>query len=179
MMDAVRERLQESNRNRKKKMLLGIIAVIILVIVSVMLEKQINSKPKDVLINKEEISETAKFISLKPLDTNIIAVKAADGSYRLAFDDCEGCYVQFGVHSKYKINFDNTGLVCKKCKHEVSYEDMAFSEECKPVPIHTAEIIQEEDKFIIPSEYLERKKQELDGMREGKLMEGYKENTNR
>jgi hypothetical protein len=180
-MDSVRERVNEHSKNRRKKLLFGVIAVVILISVAFLLENQINSKPTEVTIMKSEISEEkAVFIPLKKLDTNIIAVKATDGSYRLAFDDCIGCYHQFGKHFSFTNNSDNTGLICKNCKSEVMYDEMGYlTEESMPYPIAEVEITSLEDRFIISADYLEGKKQALEEMRRGKLVNNYSENPNK
>ena len=179
-MDSVRNRVIEQNKNRHKKFLFGIIAVIILIVVAILLERQISMKPTDVTIMKNEISdEKAVFIPLKELDTKIIAVKTIDGSYRLAFDDCTGCYHQFGIHGRFKNNSDDTGLICQNCKSEVMYDEMGYlTEESMPYPIAEVEIISLDDRFVIEADYLERKKQALEEMRSGKLINNYSENPN-
>ena len=176
-MDVVRERVKEQKQSRNRKLAVGIIAVIIVIIVATMLELRINKKLSDVVIMKNEITdEKATFIPLKKLGTNIIAVKAADGTYRLAFDDCIGCYYTDGKHYSYENNSDNTGLVCKNCKAEVTYDDMGFlTEESMPYPIAESEIISESDRFIISAQYLENKKQILENMRSGKIENEYSE----
>ena len=177
-MDSVRDRIKELGKMRKGKILLGIIIAIILIIVAITVENRINSKPTDITINKGDIStEKALFIPAKPLNTNIIAVKVIDGSFRLAFDDCTRCYQEFGVHGKFKNNSDNTGLVCSNCKSEIMYEDMGFlPEESMPYPIPEVEIQSFDDKFVIPADYLEVKKQLLLEMRSGKVTNQYSEN---
>ena len=102
-MDAIRDRIKEQAKNRRRKLLFGIIAVIVLIVIAVVIEANINRRPTDIIIEKSRISEEkAEFIPLKELDTNIIVVKATDGSYRIAFDDCIGCYIEYGVHGQYK-----------------------------------------------------------------------------
>ena len=179
-MDAVRDRLKENARSRRRKLLIGSIALIILVTVATLLENNISAKPTEVTIMKNEISdEKAVFIPLKKLDTNIIAVKAADGNYRLAFDDCIGCYHQFGKHAQFKNNPTETGLVCENCKSEVLYDEMGYlTEESMPYPIAEVEITSLEDRFVISAEYLEGKKQVLEDMRKGKITNNYSENPN-
>lgn len=179
-MDAVRDRVEEHARNKRRKLLLGIIAVIILIIVAVVIEANINNKPTDVVIEKSRISdEKAQFIPLKELDTNIIVVKATDGSYRIAFDDCIGCYIEHNVHGQFKNNSDNTGLVCKNCKNEVMYDEMGYlPEESMPYPIPEVEITSLEDTFVIPAEYLEEKKTVLEEFRKGNAVNNYSENPN-
>ena len=177
-MDAVRSKINEHSKNRRKKLLFWVILVAIIVIVACWLENLIYSKPTEMTIMKSEITdEKAVFIPLKTLDTNIIAVKATDGSYRLAFDDCIGCYHQFGKHAQFENNSDNTGLICKNCKSEVMYDEMGYlTEESMPYPIAEVEISSLEDRFVISPEYLMGKKQALEEMRSGKLVNNYSEN---
>ncbi len=179
-MDSVRDRVSEHNKNRQRKFLFGAIAILILVVISVLLENQIDMKPTDVTIMKDEISdEKAVFIPLKELDTRIIAVKATDGSYRIAFDDCTGCYHRFGKHGNFKNNADNTGLICQNCESEVMYDEMGYlTEESMPYPIPEIEITSMDDRFIISADYLDKKKQALEEMRSGKIVNNYRENPN-
>lgn len=180
-MDEVRVRVKSQYKYNKKKLLIGIIAVAVLVTCAVLFEEKINSKISDVSIIKNEISdEKAVFIPLDKLDTNIIAVKLSDGGYRLAFDDCTGCYYTTGKHGQFENNSDNTGLICKNCKSEVMYEEMGFlPEESMPYPIIESEIISLDDRFVIPAEYLESKKTVLTDMRKGKAVNDYSENPNK
>lgn len=180
-MDNIRNRVNENIKSNRRKMLLGLIAIAILIAVAVLLENNINSKPTDVTIMKNEITEEkAKFIELSELDTDIIAVKATDGTYRLAFDDCIGCYYRFGKHARFDNNADNTGLICQNCKSEIMYDEMGFlPEESMPYPIAESEIQSLEDRFVIPADYLAGKKQVLEEMRKGKLKNSYSENPNK
>lgn len=180
-MDEIRNRVNEQRKSRKRKCLIGIIALTVLVIFAVLFEKNINSKLQDITIMKSEISdEKAVFIPVKKLDTNIIAIKVNDGSYRLAFDDCTGCYFQFGKHGRFENNSDNTGLICQNCESEVMYEEMGFlPEESMPYPIIEGEIISLEDRFVLPADYLEAKKLTITDMRKGKDLNNYSENPNK
>ena len=177
-MDNVREKINEHSKNRQRKMLIGLIAVIILVVGAILVEQSISASIKDVTIEKNSISEEkAKFIPINQLDTRIIAVKLSDGSYRLAFDDCTGCYSQYGKHGKFRNNEDNTGLICQNCKSELIYEDMGFyTEESMPYPIYLTEIEESEDAFIIPVRYLEKHKKIFEELRKGNAVNSYSEN---
>ena len=172
------ERIKETNRATRKKVLIGIIAIIAIIFFATMIEKSINNQIEDVVIEKSEVTtEKAIFIPIKQLDTNIIAVQASDLTYRLAFDDCLGCYYQKKKHSGFENNRDNTGLICKGCKAEIFYDDMGFlPEESMPYPIIEGEIVSDNDKFVITADYLEGKKLLLDKMRSGKLENAYSEN---
>lgn len=180
-MDEIRSRVSEQNTARKRKYLIGFIAIAVLIIFAVLFEKNINSKLQDITIMKSEVSdEKAVFIPVKKLDTNIIAVKINDGSYRLAFDDCTGCYLQFGKHGQFENNSDNTGLICQSCESEVMYEEMGFlPEESMPYPIIESEIVSLEDRFVLPADYLEAKKLTIEEMRKGKIVNDYSENPNK
>ena len=178
-MDNVRRKVQEQNKNRQKKMLFGFIAVIIVIIVALMIENSINMNVTDFTVKKSKISEEkAVFIPIRQLDTNIIAVKLTDGTYRLAFDDCTGCYTVYGKHGKFENNADNTGLVCKNCRSEVLYEQMGFlPEDSMPYPIAMPEIVENEDSFVLKKDYLEKHKQILESKRNGKASNPYRENS--
>ena len=179
-MDSVREKVSEQYKNRKRKILIGLAAFVILLICAFLVEQNINIRLTDVVIQKDSIpEEKAQFIPLRQLDTNIIAVKLSDGSYRLAFDDCTGCYSQFGKHGKFKNDDNNTGLICKNCKHELSYEDMGFlTEESMPYPIYETEITVDEEKFILSVDYLSKHKTMFSALRKGKAINPYSENPN-
>lgn len=183
-MDSVRAKLNENNKNRQIKIIIALITVIILIIVAILLELQINSQLDDVVIMKEDISEEkAVFISVKDLDTNIIAVKSYDGKYRLAFDDCTGCYSLYGIHSGFKNNSENTGLICKNCKSEIMYDEMGFlPEQSMPLPITinvSDGVTIYDDRIIISAEYLENMKEKFSQMRVGKSLNNYRENPNK
>ena len=169
-MDNVRERVKEQKNLRNKKFQFGIIIIVIIAFFAFLLESAINKRIDDIVINKSDITEEkAIFISAKKLDTQIIAVQATDGTYRLAFNDCMGCYYETGKHGKYKNNADNSGLICDTCNTEVMYDDMGFlTEETMPYPIAEMEIISDDEKFVIPEDYLQVKKQILRDMRAGK-----------
>lgn len=169
-MDNIRTRLREQAASRNRKILLGVLALAFIVLCAFAMEKTIGSRITDVVIDKSAITEEkAIFIPLRKLDTNIIAVKASDGTYRLAFDDCIGCYYENGKHGRYSNNSDNTGVVCDTCGSEIMYDDMGFlTEESMPYPIAETEIISNEDQFIIPEKYLMNKKAVLENLRKGK-----------
>ena len=178
MAEDARKRLREQGRITRGKILIGLIALAVIIFASVMIEKNINGKITDVTIKKSSITDRkAVFIPIKQLDTNIIAVKASDGTYRLAFDDCIGCYYQYGKHSGFKNNKDNSGIVCKTCGCEIFYDDMGFmSEECMAYPVAESEIESDDDYFVIPAHYLEAKKSILESWRSGSLV-GTQEQT--
>ncbi len=81
MAEDARKRLREQGRITRGKILIGLIALAVIIFASVMIEKNINGKITDVTIKKSSITDRkAVFIPIKQLDTNIIAVKASDGT---------------------------------------------------------------------------------------------------
>lgn len=179
-MDEARSRVKEQQQARKRKFLIGFLAIVFIVLCAVLFEKNINTKMKDITIMKSDISdEKAVFIPVKQLDSNIIAVKVNDGSFRLAFDDCTACYFRFGKHGQFENNSDNTGLICQNCGSEVMYEEMGFlPEEGMPYPIIESEIDSLNDRFVLSAPYLETKRSTIEEMRKGKAVNNYSENPN-
>lgn len=176
-MDNVRERVIEHRRLSRKKVLLGFILIVMLIFVAVLIENWLadNPNPTDIVIEKDKISEgNALFVEVEALDTNIIAVKTEDADgykYSFAFDDCEGCYQQFGKRFSYRVNDDKTGIVCKNCGHGAAFEEMGFvAEDCCPVMIHPQDVVDNGDSFVFTAEYLKEKQTELEDKRSGKAM---------
>lgn len=176
-MDNVRERVIEHRRLSRKKVLLGFILIAMLIFVAVLIENWLaeNPNPTDVVIKKDKISVgNALFVEVDALDTNIIAVKTEDGDdfkYNFVFDDCEGCYQQYGKHFSYRVNDDKTGIVCKNCGHGAAFEEMGFvAEDCHPIMIHPQDVIDNGDSFVFTAEYLQEKQTELEDKRSGKAM---------
>ena len=62
-MDNVRNRINENAKNRNKKILLGIFTIIFVIMSAILLENNINNKPKDVTIMKNEISKLKEKLS--------------------------------------------------------------------------------------------------------------------
>ena len=179
MADA-RERLREQHRSTYRKLLFGIIIIIFIIVAAFMIENSIGNQLTDFSIEKSKITdEQAIFIPIEQLDTNIIAVKASDGTYRLAFDDCMGCYYQYGKHARFKNNSDNTAVICDMCGCEVLYDDMGQTEECRPYPIEVVEIYSDDINFVLSSEYLSAKKELLEAWRSGSVMGTIEMDTHR
>ena len=172
-MDNVREKVKEQNRNRHGKMIVGLVLLVAVIVAAIMIEKSIDMNITEITIVKNDISdEKAEFIPIKQLDTSVIAVKLTDGSYRLAFDDCKGCYIQYGKHARFRNNESNTGIVCENCKNEVAYEDIGYDsgDVVIPYPIYENEILNNEESYVLTVDYLEKHKRILEELRLGKGM---------
>ncbi len=149
------------------KIFLGLLCVLAVVLIALMLERTIGSSVKDVVIDKAKVTDGAYFKNVRPLSTKIITVRASDGSYRLAFDDCLSCYYNDGVRA----HFSDTGesLVCDNCGCETFYDDLGLiSDECTPIPILAEYITSDDETITVPKAFLERCKEMLDVLRIGK-----------
>lgn len=149
------------------KLFLGLLCVLAIVLGAFLVEKAIGSAVKDVTIDKADIGETVRFINVRPLSTKIMAVRASDGSCRLAFEECLSCYYNEGVRA----HFTDTGksVVCDNCGCETFYDDLGvLSDECTPIPILSGYVTEDETAITVPKDFLERCKEVLDVLRIGK-----------
>ncbi len=178
-MDNVRERITELNKAKQKKLIIGIIAVALIIVLAISIEKTISMRVTDFTINKNDISETATFIPLKSLGTNLIAVKLSDDDYRLAFDACTGCYVTEHKGYGFKNNKNNSSLVCMNCGYEIFYEEMGFGENAMPYPIYINEISETAESFTLTEDYLEQRKILFEQFEEGNTINSYSENPSK
>lgn len=171
MEDKTSLRLEENRHQIFRKAVLGVIFVLVILVAALMIETHISGVIKDFTVKKSSITdEKATFIPLKQLDTDIIAVKASDGTYRLAFNDCTRCYYQEGKHKRFTNNNSEDGLVCENCGCEIKYDDIGFvTEEGTPYPIAESEIISDKENFTLTADYLKNKKLILESWRNGSI----------
>lgn len=111
----------------------------------------------DLVIQKSEISSTAKFYPLKVGSTNleVLAVKASDGSIRTAFNTCQVC--NGSPKAYYKQQGDV--LVCQNCGNKFKM-DMVEQERggCNPVPIMKGEKSDDGTNIVISKDVIEKNK---------------------
>lgn len=87
-----------------------------------------------ILIQKSEVSSTAKFYPYKLDDTNmeIIAVKATDGTIRTALNTCQVCYDSGRGYYVQQGDY----LVCQNCGNKFHIDQIEkIKGGCNPVPI--------------------------------------------
>lgn len=112
----------------------------------------------EVKIKVEEVNEIAKFypVMVDDIKMEIIAVRATDGTVRIAFNACQVCadsgkghYVQEGQY-----------LICQNCGTKFSVDQIGLIKGgCNPAPISTEEKYEEEGFIIIPNETLQKYKE--------------------
>ncbi len=149
------------------KIFLGLLCIAAIAVCAIAVEKTISSSVKEVVIDKSDITDTVTFFKVKRLSTKIMAVKASDGSLRLAFDECLSCYYNDGVKS----NFEDSGesVICDNCGCETIYDELGLlSDECTPIPLLEEYITDNGSTLSISKEFMERCKEMLDVLRSGK-----------
>lgn len=111
----------------------------------------------DLVIDKKQITEKASFFSYDAGGTKmeVIAVKAADGSIRTAFNTCQVCYDS--GRGYYKL--DGNTFVCQNCGNRFSPDQVEMQKGgCNPVGI-TKEYKQEDaNQITIPKSFFEKTK---------------------
>lgn len=107
----------------------------------------------DIIIPIGDITETATFYpaEIKGTKLEVLAVKAADGSIRTAFNTCQVCY---SSGRGYYVQ-EGDKLVCQNCGNRFGMDDVEVTRGgCNPVPI-TEEYKTVDDKNItVSKDYL-------------------------
>lgn len=167
-MKANNDVTSETKRFPYFKIFLGLLAVAVIVFGAFSVEKAIGNTVRDVNIKKSSLStDKVTFRSVKPLDTDIMAVIASDGTVRLAFNDCLSCYYNDGVRA----HFTDTGksVICDNCGCETLYDDMGIlNYECTPYPILSDYVIEDDTTIEVRSDFLEECRDMLNVLRSGK-----------
>jgi uncharacterized membrane protein len=154
-----------SQAGKTKKTLAIAAGVIVILIIAVLIVKgsignsngTTVSSGGDLTIQKSEITETAKFYPYNAGGTNleILAVKAADGSIRTAFNTCQVC--NGSPRAYYKQQGDV--LICQNCGNRFEM-DMIEQERggCNPIPIMKDEKTDGGTNIIISEDFIVKNK---------------------
>lgn len=112
---------------------------------------------EDLIIPKNEITETAKFFEYNAngVKLEVLAVKATDGSIRTAFNTCQVC--NGSPKAYYKQQGDV--LVCQNCGNRFEM-DMIEQQRggCNPIPIMKDEKIDDNTNIIISKDFIIKNK---------------------
>ena len=136
-----------------RKILIIVMLLMFLILVSCSSGNDTELK-EDLVIQKSDISEKAKFYPMKINGTNmeVFAVKASDGSIRTAFNTCQIC------NGSPKAYFEQNDKVmfCQNCGNEFLL-DMIEKEKggCNPIPISGENKTDSGDEITIKLNYLE------------------------
>jgi len=110
-------------------------------------------KDADMVIPLAVVGEKAIFLPAEILGTEleVIAVKAPDGTVRLAFNTCQVCYDS--GHGYYKQ--EGGVLVCQNCGNRFSMDRVGReSGGCNPVPIPRKYTTDDGTSITIPVDFL-------------------------
>ncbi len=158
---------KKDQRKKQQIQLIGLAIAAVLLVVIIMFfngqkpsnlgKKASNQLEGDLIIEKSEITETAKFYPYQVGDVQmeVLAVKAPDGTIRTAFNTCQVC---FGSGRGYYKQEGKT-LVCQNCGNRFSLDDVEkVRGGCNPVPILENEKQEDDSRIIIPEELLKQYK---------------------
>ncbi|OPX43677.1 hypothetical protein CLHUN_23970 [Ruminiclostridium hungatei] len=154
----------KNNNKRNRQIIITIVAVVLLVAAVVVPRlKAVGTADnaaadEDIVINKSEITETAKFYPVKIGGKNmeILAVKAGDGTIRTAFNTCQVC--NGSPRAYYKQEGDI--LVCQNCGNKFSM-DMIEQQRggCNPIPIYAEDKTDDGTSITISKEFISANKE--------------------
>jgi len=107
-----------------------------------------------IVIPLSELSDQARFYptTVNGLPVEVLAVQAADGSYRTALNTCQVCYDSgYGYYVQ-----QGDVLVCQNCYNEFPMSAVEIeSGGCNPVPIFDSLKVATADSITIPVETIE------------------------
>ncbi len=150
-------------KNKHIAIIIGIAVILVAVIFVSRLAAGGNSdspaaEGTDVVINKNDVSETVKFYPVKIGNKNmeILAVKASDGTIRTAFNTCQVC--NGSPRAYYKQEGDT--LVCQNCGNRFSM-DMVEQQRggCNPIPILKEDKTDDGTNITISKDFIEQNKE--------------------
>lgn len=121
------------------------------------IQKENTTQGGDILINKSEITSTAKFYKYKSGNVNmeVMAVKATDGSIRTALNTCQICYDSGRGYYTQQGSY----MVCKNCGNKFNLDQIEkIKGGCNPVPILAEDKTETVDTITISSTYLDTQK---------------------
>jgi uncharacterized membrane protein len=110
-------------------------------------------KNADIVVPIESVSEKALFLPAEIDGTKleVIAVKAPDGTIRLAFNTCQVCYDSGRGYYKQ----EGRVLACQNCGNRFSMDRVGVeSGGCNPVPIFQEYTTADETSITIPLDFL-------------------------
>ncbi|MCD7723296.1 MAG: DUF2318 domain-containing protein [Clostridiales bacterium] len=114
----------------------------------------------DIEINESEITEAATFYDYDADGTTIelFAVKASDGSIRLALNTCQVC---MGSPYAYFLQSGDS-FICQNCKNSFDTDDVGIEQGgCNPVPITEDNYTESDGIITVSSDFLEEYKEEF------------------
>ncbi|MGN0521678.1 MAG: DUF2318 domain-containing protein [Eubacterium sp.] len=109
----------------------------------------------DIVIDESSVSETASFYDYDSNGTTVevFAVKASDGTVRLALNTCQVCN---GSPYAYFVQQGNN-FICQNCKNAFERDSIGTVHGgCNPVPLTESDYQLSDGKITITSDFLEQ-----------------------
>jgi len=159
----LRGKKAQSARNAGKPALFAVAAIAFVITVFAVLKLGPGSPGEaagqsgDLVIVKNEVSETVKFYPYKAGNTKmeVLAVKASDGTIRTAFNTCQVCFSS--GRGYYKQEGDE--LVCQNCGNRFRIDQVEkVRGGCNPGPILKENKTEDETAIVISKDFLEEYK---------------------
>ncbi len=107
----------------------------------------------DLVITLSEITENALFFPavINGTELEIIALKAPDGTVRIAYNTCQVCYLSGKGYYTQK----GEHLVCENCGNRFSLSEVGVAHSgCNPIPLTANDMTVSNTEIIIPMETL-------------------------
>jgi len=107
-----------------------------------------------VVVVLADVSDTVSFlpVNVDGTDMEVIAVKASDGSVRVALNTCRVCYDS----GKGYYEQSGTNLICQNCGSAFAIDDIGIvNEGCSAIGLTESEIARNEDTITISLSTLE------------------------
>lgn len=118
-------------------------------------QSEIQSFSGDIVIDEASLSETAAFYDYDAngITVEAFAVKASDGTARLALNTCQVCN---GSPYAYFVQ-QGDDFICQNCKNVFKRDSIGTVHGgCNPVPLTEEDYRVEDGKIIIPAEILQQ-----------------------
>ncbi|WP_428864426.1 Fe-S-containing protein [Clostridium sediminicola] len=160
-MEVIMMKKSKLKNQKKKWILFGTSAVVIVIIAVLTLATGNNSEPTAVetnatgqlVINKADITKTASFYPYESNGTymEIIAVRANDDTVRTALNTCQVCY------NSGRGYYEQLGdkLICNNCGNQFTIDQIErIKGGCNPVPILDEMKTEDIETITIDPEYL-------------------------
>jgi uncharacterized membrane protein len=108
----------------------------------------------DLVIPVADVTDDPTFypVTVDGESMEVLALRAADGSVRTAFNTCQVCYDS----GRGYYQWSGTALVCQNCGNQFAPDQVeVVSGGCNPVPIFDADVSDDGTNITIPLSYLQ------------------------
>ncbi len=115
----------------------------------------------NVVIDTTNISKIATFYTytIDDVEIEFFAVKASDGTIRMAFNTCQVCSPSPKAYFKQS----GTNFICQNCKNSFATDNIGVEKGgCNPIPITEDDRVDSENTITITKDFIESYKDSFD-----------------